>query len=175
MASRWLGKRRAAIAVSGAGLVLLPLSIVLRLVDLFPPNGSPALVPALLVLNTVAVMLIIMGSILIASMVADIVEDSEVATGRRSEGMFFAANSFVQKSVSGIGIFTSTLLLRAIGFPKDARPGAVDPEVVRSLGLVFAPAVVVLYLIALAFLSAYRISRERHAENLATLAGRAVE
>lgn len=173
--SRQLGKRHAAIAVSATGMLLLPLPIVLRLFDVFPANGSPALLPTLLCTNTVAVTLIIMSGILIASMVADIVEDSEVQTGRRSEGVFFAANSFVQKSVSGIGIFTSTLLLRAIGFPSDARPGTVDPAVVRSLGLVFTPTVIVLLLIALAFLASYRISRERHEENLATLASRATD
>jgi Na+/melibiose symporter-like transporter len=173
--ARAMGKRRAAIAVSVAGFIMLPLPVILRLVGAFPANGTSALVPTLLVLNTVAVALIIMSSILVASMLADIVEDSEVSTGRRSEGLFFAANSFVQKSVSGIGIFGSTLLLRAVGFPKDAKPGAVDPEVVRALGLVYAPTVMLLYVIALVFLASYRISRERHQENLATLASRVAD
>jgi Na+/melibiose symporter-like transporter len=102
-------------------------------------------------------------------MVADIVEESEVATGRRSEGVFVAANSFVQKAVSGIGIFGSSLLLGAIGFPRDAQPGLVAPEVIRLLGLVYAPTIVVLNLIALAFLSTYRISRASHEENLRRL------
>jgi GPH family glycoside/pentoside/hexuronide:cation symporter len=111
-----------------------------------------------------------MSGILTSSMVADIVEDSEVSTGRRSEGVFVAASSFVQKAVSGIGIFVSSLLLGAIGFPRGAKPGEVDPEVVERLGLVYAPAIVVLYLIALAFLSTYRISRATHEDNLRRLA-----
>jgi GPH family glycoside/pentoside/hexuronide:cation symporter len=86
----------------------------------------------------VTIALMIMSSILTSSMVADIVEDSEVSTGRRSEGVFVAANSFVQKAVSGIGIFASSLLLGAIGFPQDAKPGQVDPQVVSRLGLVYA-------------------------------------
>ncbi|HEV7731140.1 MAG TPA: MFS transporter [Candidatus Binatia bacterium] len=169
---RRLGKRTAAIGVSLAGVLLAPAPVVLRLIGLFPMNGSPALVPTLLVTNTIAVTLVIMSGILVASMVSDIVEDSEVSTGRRSEGVFFAANSFVQQSVSGIGIFTSTLLLRAIGFPSDAKPGAVDPAVIRSLGIIFVPTVVVLYLAALAFLSSYRIDRAKHEANLTTLGRR---
>jgi Na+/melibiose symporter-like transporter len=95
-----------------------------------------------------------------------------VTTGRRSEGVFVAANGFVQKTVSGVGIFASSLLLGAIGFPRDARPGAVDPLVVHRLGLVYAPLVIALYAIALAFLSTYRISRATHEANLRRLAGR---
>jgi len=102
-------------------------------------------------------------------MVADVVEDSEVTTGRRAEGTFFAASAFVQKSVSGIGIFTSTLLLSAIGFPSGAQPGAVEPAIVRRLGLVYAPTLFVLHLIAIAFLATYRISRDRHEANLQRL------
>jgi Na+/melibiose symporter-like transporter len=168
--SRRFGKKRAAIGVSLAAIALGPAPIVLRLFDAFPANGSPKLMPLLLVANLVTTTLVIMSGILGSSMGADIVEDSELSTGRRSEGVFVAANAFVQKAVSGVGIFASTLLLGFIGFPRDAKPGAVDPVVVRHLGLVFAPATVVLYLIAIGFLARYRISRERHEANLEKLA-----
>ena len=171
--SRRFGKKRAAIGVSLAAIALGPAPIVLRLFDAFPVNGSPKLMPLLLVANLVTTTLVIMSGILGSSMGADIVEDSELSTGRRSEGVFVAANAFVQKAVSGVGIFASTLLLGFIGFPRDAKPGAVDPVVVRHLGLVFAPATVVLYLIAIGFLATYRISRERHEANLEKLAEKA--
>lgn len=96
------------------------------------------LLPLLFAFGTVTIALMIRSGILTSSMVADIVADSEVSTGRRSEGVFVAANSFVQKAVSGIGIFASSLLLGAIGFPQDAKPGQVDPRVVSRLGLVYA-------------------------------------
>jgi len=164
-----LGKRRAAIWTSVAVVSIGPLPIVFRLLGLFPANGTPLLLPILAVLNTSLVTLFIMASIFVASMLADLVEDSEVGTGRRAEGVFFAANAFVQKSVSGIGIFSSTLLLNAIEFPRGAQPGEVDPAVVRNLGLVFVPALVGLYVIALAFLWTYRLSRAGHEANLQRL------
>ena len=99
----------------------VPLPILLRLLDLFPANASPALMPMLFVFNLVTITLVIMSGILGSSMIADIVEDSELSTGRRSEGVFVAANAFVQKAVSGIGIFSSTMLLAVIGFPSDAQ------------------------------------------------------
>ena len=120
-----LGKKRAAIAVSVAALVLSPAPIALRLVGLFPANDTPFLLPTVVLFTIVSVTLFITSGILTASMVADLAEDSEVATGRRSEGVFVAANMFVQKSVSGVGIFGSSLLLGLVGFPRDAKPGDV--------------------------------------------------
>ncbi|MCW5891100.1 MAG: MFS transporter [bacterium] len=166
------GKKPAAIRISLAAIVVGPLPIALRLFGLLPPDPSALLLLLLLLFNTIIVTLIIMSSIVTASMIADIVEESELSTGRRSEGLFFAANTFVQKTVSGIGIFVSTLLLRAIGFPADAKPDAVDPVIVERLGIIFAPTLVVLYGCALAFLSRYRISRAGHEENLRRLAAR---
>jgi GPH family glycoside/pentoside/hexuronide:cation symporter len=169
LSTRYGGKKPAAIRTAVAAGLIGPTAVVLRLLGLFPANHSPVLLPVLLATNTVVVTLIILASILVASMVADVVEDSELTTGRRSEGLFFAANSFIQKAVSGVGIFSSTLLLSAIGFPLGAQPGEVDTSVVRNLGLVYVPVLVLLYTGALAFLSAYRISRATHEANLARL------
>lgn len=165
-----LGKKAAAVSIALAAIVLGPAPVVLRLLGLFPENHSPTLMPALIVTNLFALTMTIASSIVSSSMIADIVEDSELTTGRRSEGTFFAAMSFIQKFVSGIGIFTSTVLLGVIGFPQNAKPGEVAPEVVRNLGLVYTPMVVVLYLASIAFLALYPISRARHEENLRRLA-----
>ena len=173
IASQRLGKKPAAIGISIAALVIGPGPLVLRLLDAFPDNGSPLLMPLLFVFNMTTVALVIVSSILTSSMAADVVEDSEMSTGRRSEGVFVAANAFVQKAVSGVGIFASTLILALIGFPADAKPGEVDPVVVRRLALAFAPAVITVYSIAIVFLSSYRIDREVHEGNLRKLAERA--
>ena len=164
------GKKPAAVGSAMAAGLFGQAPITLRLFGLFPANHSSALMPTLLVINTVVVTLYIIASILGSSMVADTVEDSEIKTGRRSEGLFFAANSFVQKSVSGAGIFASTVLLSLIGFPRGAKPGDVSPEVVRNLGLIYIPAILLLYTATVAFLSAYRINRATHEANLERLA-----
>jgi GPH family glycoside/pentoside/hexuronide:cation symporter len=169
LSSLFGGKKPAAVCAGVAAGLLGPAPITLRLLGLFPANHTAALLPTLLVVNTTVVTFIIASSILVASMVADVVEDSELSTGRRSEGLFFAANSFVQKSVSGVGVFSSSLLLGAIGFPRGAQPGDVDPSIVRHLGLVYVPLIAGLYTCALAFLLSYRISRSAHQANLERL------
>jgi len=105
-------------------------------------------------------------------MMADVVEESELATGRRSEGVFFAARSFVSKSLSGLGIVMGTVLLGLVEFPQGAQPGEVDPLIIRNLGMGYIPMVVMLYLSAIACLLAYRISREQHQINVERLRAR---
>ena len=75
--------------------------------------------------NTVEVTLIIAASALVSAMIADVVEDSEIKTGRRSEGIFFAANSFAQKAVNGLGVVVAGQILAIIQFPTGAKPGEV--------------------------------------------------
>ena len=137
-----------------------------------PENGSPALLPTLLFLSVLDISLIIINSILASSMVADVVEESEVQTGRRSEGLFFAARSFAQKAGSGFGLLGSAWILAAVSFPEEAVPGEVPDEVLRDLVILYLPSVLLLYGLFLSCLAAYRISRESHEANLRALAER---
>jgi len=169
--SRRLGKKRAAIGASIAMIGMAPLAIGLRFAGWFPENGTPALFWTLLVIYALEVVLIICSAALLSAMIADVVEESELATGRRSEGVFFAARAFIDKSVSGLGIMLSALLIYWIG-----RPGEGDPAeraaMIARLGAGYACSAVVLYSIAIACYSRYRLSRRRHAQNLERLAER---
>jgi Na+/melibiose symporter-like transporter len=171
--SEKFGKKRSAMVLILLSLALTIAPILLRLAGAFPANGSPLLFPILFVNNTIAVGLAITGNILFSSMIADVVEDSELRTGRRQEGLFFAAAAFVAKAVTGIGIFATSMLIAAIQFPQGAKPGAVSPEIVRNLGWVYVPTAIVLYGLAVLFLMGYRITRESHAESLRKLAAAA--
>jgi Na+/melibiose symporter-like transporter len=106
------------------------------------------------------------ASILISSMVADVVEDSQVRTGRRSEGLFFAASAFTGKLVSAGGLFFAGLILGMVAFPIAAKPGRVDPHILARLVWTYMPIYVGLSLVAVGFLWFYDIDRRRHEENL---------
>lgn len=168
--SRRFGKKKAAITLFLVGYVVSSMPLVLRLIGWFPPNGAPSLVPLLCVFATIGPAMTIGSSILTVSMLSDVVEDSELKTGRRSEGLFLAGASFLQKAASGLGLFVSGLLLWAVGFPAHAAPGTVDPEIVRNLVLVYMPALLLLYGAAMTGISFFPISREHHQENLRRLA-----
>ena len=117
----------------------------------------------------VDVTMIITSGILIDSMITDIVEQSELSTGRRSEGVFFAARSFISKSVSGVGVLIASTLLSIVNFPKDAQPGMVEPEVLFNLGLFYAPLVFLLYMSAITVIFIYRINQDIHEDNVKEL------
>jgi len=169
--SRRYGKKSSAIVLFVAGLGIAAVPLALRLANTFPLNGDPVLVPILLVFATFSLALMIASSILMASMLTDVVEENAISTGRRSEGLFFAANSFMQKTTSAAGVFLSGLLLALVRFPAHAQPGHIDMEIVRHLALVYLPALILLYGVAMVFLGFYRITRESHEENLKRLAG----
>ena len=167
-----LGKKRASMAFAISAGILVPLPVALRLVGLMPENGSAALLPALIFFNVVAIAQVIAASTLVSSMMADIVDESEIETGRRSEGIFFAARSFISKSLSGLGIVFATVLLEIVSFPTSADPATLDTEIVWRLGAGYVPTVLIFFIFAMIGINGYRLTREKHEANLVELAER---
>ena len=164
-----LGKKRAAICLGLCSAALAPMPYVLRMLGWFPVNGSSELLYTLMLYQCLEVTLIISTAILVDSMIADVVEQSQLRTGRRSEGVFFAARNFVRKSVSGIGVMMTTTLLTVVNFPRDAQPGTVDAETTWNLGLLYAPTLFTVYMATIIAIFAYRITQTLHEDNLRAL------
>ena len=170
--ARRVGKPIAAMGFMVAAAVLLASPYALRLSGLFPDPGAPAMLPLLLAIFGINATCGVSATMLGASMMADVVEDSEIKTARRSEGVFFAGAFFVQKCCSGLGIFGAGLILHFAGFPEGARPGTVAPLAIDRLTLFF-----LLSYLALGFAAAwaYRrfpFGRDEHAARIRKLAER---
>ncbi len=168
--SRRLGKKIGSVVMFMTGLVISMAPLGLRFLDVFPANFTTDLLVALFAFAAVSGTLTIGASILIVSMLADVVEASQAETGRRSEGLFFAGSSLMQKVVSGFGLFASGLVLWAAGFPDDAMPGKIDPAIVDRFLLIYVPLDVALFLIGFAVMWLFPITRESHRETLRSLA-----
>ena len=171
--SKRLNKKRATIILGIVAFGGAPLPVFLRLMDLMPPNGHPWLFPMITIFNTLDVALIIAMSIIFASMVADLVEESEVKTGRRSEGVFFASITFVRKCTQGIGILIAGFILELANFPKQTRAEDIPPEVLFDLGLYYVPTLWLLWAAMLIAIGFYRIDQAKHEENLRKLKSQA--
>jgi len=139
---------------------------------LFPENGDPLLFPLLATIVTLDVALIIALQALFQSMVSDLVEESEVKTGRRSEGVFFAATTFIRKCTQGLGVLVAGLIQWMAGFPEKPIPGEIEADVLWRLGAGYAPALAILYTCLLISIGFYKIDKAGHEENLRTLAER---
>jgi Na+/melibiose symporter-like transporter len=164
--SQRFDKKRAALGIAAFAIAIAPLLIFLRLLDWLPSNGDPRLLPLIIAHSVMSVACVVAIGIIVASMLADVVDEGEVATGLRQEGMFTATISFAAKATSGFGGLVAGIALDAIAFPRGAAPGSVPAEKVAALGLAVGPGLVALYLLTLFFLSRYRITRERHREIL---------
>ncbi|MEO6601524.1 MAG: MFS transporter [Polyangiaceae bacterium] len=167
--SQRFGKRTAALATGAAALVVGPCPVLASLSGVFPARNSTAFLPLLLAFCGAAVLLRVTTSILCVSMVTDVVEEHELHTRKRSEGLLTAATTLIQKSMSGVGILASGLLLAVVHFPRNARPGAVDPMLLRQLVLLYIPVVTALGLLSLLLLARYPIDQEAHERNLRQL------
>ncbi len=170
--ARRLGKKRAVITLGIVAFLLQPAAVVLRLFGWLPENGDPRLFPMLLTLQTIDLGLIIAMQAVSASMVADLVEQAEVRTGRRNEGVFFAAMTFIRKTNQGIGAFIAGLLLQIVAFPNGAAPSEVSADTVWNLGALLVPSQYLLWGVMLVAIGFYRIDRSQHEAHLKVLADR---
>ena len=171
--TRRFGKRTGAIVVGMIAFIASPMPIFLRLADVMPPNGSPLLFWIIFPAGLIDVSLIICFQILTTAMMADLVEQSELKTGRRSEGTFVAVSTFIQKMVSGLGVIAASTILTYAGLKTGAKPADVPPEVLLRLGAIYAPTLLTFWMLMMAAIFFYRLERGEHEENLRKLAERA--
>jgi Na+/melibiose symporter-like transporter len=164
------GKKTAVIWILVASVVTATAPVALRLVGLMPANGAELLfwllMVDMMVYNTISTAI----GVIVAAMLADVVEDSEVKTGRRSEGLLLSAENMFWKMVSGVGVFVSGLMLALSAFPAHAERGHVPPETLRSLAVVYVPSMAAIYILTIACMWFYNIDRKSHEANLARLA-----
>lgn len=166
-------KKRLAVVLFIISIAVGPILLILRLLDihygfhLLPPNG-PKYGALWWVMLAQTFFLSIIGAlawILVGSMTADVVEDSQRKTGRRSEGLFFAGPHLVQKCVSGLGLMIKGLILTAVGFSATAS-FAAKVAAIQDMAIVIVGLAITLPTISLYLLSRYEITRESHDENL---------
>ena len=84
------------------------------------------------------------GLIAFNSMVADVVDEHELITGLRQEGIFFSSVSFSNKMTSGIGTVAAGFALALIDWPSGAAvqtAADIAPETIAWLGLIYGPIV----------------------------------
>ena len=164
-----LDKRGAAIRLGIIAAILVPLPAALRLLGLMPENGTSILLPIIFMQLVATIGLGVAAEILIYAMVADVVEDNERRTGRRSAGVFFAARTFASKSTNGLGVLVGGIIVSVAGLEKGMSPEQATPDMATTLGTLYVPIIAAIYILAVYLLTRFQITRARHADNLAAL------
>lgn len=157
--------KRNTIVAATIGLALFDaMPVCLRMLGLFPDNGSDSLFPSILCFHALGSA---SGSILnisVMSALADIADENAARYGQRQEGILYAARAFFSKADRALGTLIAGIALDMISFPARAVPGQVDANVVWWLGVMDSPMTILPALLAAVLYSGYRIDKRKHTQ-----------
>jgi Na+/melibiose symporter-like transporter len=158
------GREKKAIAIQTMllGTVLSLLPIALRLIGIFPENGSSALFWILIVQGFLTSMIWVMVAGIWRSMTADLVEQEQFKNGQRSEGLILSALTFTGKAAGALGTWVAGIMLDLASFPIGAAVAEIPAEALAKLGWIYGPVLMVFYVVAAYFVSRYKFSRAEH-------------
>ena len=166
---RKYGKKQAAIGAILINISLYPIPYILLLSGFWPEIGSWLGLYFYTAFVISEVVCSIIGGVLLDSMMADVVEDSEVITSRRSEGLFYAARGFAGKAISAGGIIGAGTIISLVGLDGITSVEMVTDQIRLNLALLFLPLYCGLHFLGLYIVSTYRIDRKGHDTNLQKL------
>ncbi|MFP6808532.1 MAG: MFS transporter [Pseudomonadales bacterium] len=163
------GKKKAAILAILVNISLYPIPYILLLSGYWPEFGSWNALYLYSAFVVAEVVCSIIGGVLLDSMMADVVEDSQVVTSRRSEGLFYAARGFAAKAISAGGIIGAGTIVSLVGLDGISGVEDVTYEIRYDLATFFLPLYCSLFLAGLWVVNMYKIDRSVHSENLEKL------
>jgi Na+/melibiose symporter-like transporter len=102
--------------------------------------------------------------IVLDSMLSDTIDEHELETGKREEGLFFAARALAQKASYGLGSFFAGIGLDIIAFPTGIDPASVDSDAIWKLALLAGPVSVAVFLFTAQLIRPYPLTAQRHTE-----------
>ena len=167
-----IGKRRAIIWGAVGLSIAWSAPVTMRLFDLAPVNTTGTLLVFVIFFGTVQSIFGAILNISVMSALADIVDEHELNTGRRQEGVFYSARTFFAKVTNGIGHIVAGIALDIIDFPRGEGVERIDPEKIYALGLIDGPFAMFWGLVAAAIYAGYKLDEQKHSQIRALLAER---
>lgn len=133
----------------------------IQLFGLLPQNTG--ILFALVFINySIHVSMVIVRTVQTLSILADVVDEQELASGQRQEGVMFAAAFFAAKFVTGFGYLFAGPYLDLIGLESSAVPGQTPASVAWGLGLMMGPGLALMMLVPVWMAFRLRSSRASH-------------
>jgi len=138
----------------------------------FVQRGQVTVVFLLAVLAGVGVSI---GYLVPWSMIPDVVEEDELNTGQRREGIFYGFFVFLQKLGISLGLAISNYVLELTGYVNQAAGGPLPvqpPAVLLSMRIFVSLVPAAILLVSFAAVYFYPITRKKHAEMRSEIASR---
>ena len=152
------------------GMIMSTVGVTARLSGLFPEYDSPFFLPAITCIATMNLFFAVLTAIMFISMIADLVDDQELKTGQRQEGVFAAGVAFSTKAVGSLGVIVGGFLLEFfIQFPAGQGQAEISEDVLFRLAITDAIVVNSLLLIPTFLISKYTLTRSNFAAVQAAL------
>lgn len=146
------------------------LKVCFRFWGVWPENGDPALLNMLVIHATLQAYFMTTVGIMVGSLIADLMDEQELVTGKRQEGMFSSAISFAVKGTVSIGIVVGGVLLDyVIALPKQAEIGSIDADILFTLAVTDGVAIPLLFFVPIYLMSKITMTRVRLAQVQAEL------
>lgn len=159
----------------GVGL-FAQLVVDLRLLGILPENGDPLLLRCLLANAAGFSLSVGMCLVAVMSMIGDVIDENELITGLREEGLFYSARAIFGKgSYSVATLFAGMMLDFYVRLPEAAIPGELEQDVLTRLAITAGPIMGISAFISVGVYSLYNLNRARHAEILAEIEARKIE
>jgi Na+/melibiose symporter-like transporter len=138
-------------------------AFLLGILDLMSSDGRLAFV---FVMNGISQIFFVGLYIIIDSMLSDTIDQHELDTGRREEGLFFSASSFAQKASFGLGALVAGIGLDVIKFPKGAAVGDVPLDILTDFAIFAGPLMMIALISSALIIRPYPIDQDEHARIL---------
>jgi len=164
--ARRADKRTIALVANCVGLVTACLPIGLRLAGVIPDH---LVWPILVVTAFVDIFFWVMLASLMASMLADVVEDVQSAGGLRHEGAVVSSLTFVAKLSTAAGTWLAGMVLTLIAFPEVSGVAEVADATRQDLALTYLSILTISITVCAFLLYRYTLDRAQHQRNLEAL------
>ena len=165
--TEWFDKKPSILIGTSCWAACQVLPILLRFMGVIPENGTPELLNTLIAIKLIQGFGVVQALVAFNSMVADVVDEHELQTQQRQEGIFFSAISFSNKVTSGIGTVVAGFALTLIDWPTGITiqsASDIDPNTINWLGWIYGPIVSGFAVISVYCYSKYGLNRARHQE-----------
>lgn len=151
-------------------MIFAQLVIDLRLLGWIPENHDPNLLPMLIANAGAFAFTIGLGSVAAVGMIGDLIDENELMTGLRQEGLYFSARAFFAKASYSVGhLFAGIALDVYVVLPFEAIPGQLDEPTLTRMGIVAGPIMALSAILAVFAYSRYNLTASRHREIISTL------
>jgi GPH family glycoside/pentoside/hexuronide:cation symporter len=155
------GKRNTIVSLIVLEAVIAPIPIIAHLYGYTPASGSTAL------LFVVCIFVVLNQSFYIAAinvgaaMIPEVVDEMELDSGLRQEGVLNSAMMLTQKVTFGLGTFIAGLAIDFVGLEGITSAADVSRDMLLRLGWLYGPTLMLLPLLGAWVYSHYHLSRDR--------------